>query len=179
MPLRQHLRNLSHLVRIFTGTTEPREPAPYLDDTIQFVFPALPEWEARSAAHNPAAGANFSFTVPQGEEWLILSLVSILVTDATVSSRVFKVEAADSTGQVGARVVSPNTQAASVTWFYDFSPFFPFQAKAALQQHDMDPLPLCVLAGGWTLASAVDNLQAGDNIGNSVLFYLRRRVPRG
>jgi len=99
----RHFRDMQGLGRIFpTGSAGPSSPrifAPWLSDTVQLNFPVPPLFGVAIPA-DPAAGAEWTSTVPDTEDELLVSIHFEFVTDATVSNRVVNLEFLDTVGRV-------------------------------------------------------------------------------
>jgi hypothetical protein len=119
---------------------------------------------------NPAAGAEFSVTVPLNTQWRVLSIRAPLVTDATVANRDPRLLLLAG-GQQLALVQSGISQPASATFDYLWFPGAVFNA-APPPVTAMAPMPAVVLPAGALIESLTANLQAGDNWGPPVLLVI-------
>lgn len=113
------------------------------------------------AGTNPAAGAEWSETVPTRARWRLLAVRAQLVTDATVSNRRAEFIVDDGTTSL-LRVWSPTQQAAGATWNYVLSDF---GVDVVVAGNVLVPMPGCgpVLNAGCRIRSSTTNLQAGDD----------------
>lgn len=134
---------------------------------------SVPETEGKGnirliGGTDPAAGFNFSETVPTNARWRIVSLNITFVTDATVATRVIRI-AFDNGVNVFCFVEAPASQTASLTRRYVLAGFGAGQAAVADTIHL--PLPTeVILRAGFRVRSSVATLQAGDDIGE--LFFV-------
>lgn len=113
------------------------------------------------AGADPAAGAEWTITIPTGTRYRLRSVSAVLVTDATAANR--EVSIVITAGAVVvASVASGVNHVASQTRRYSA---FPTAVRgAAAQSLDLlVPLPYVELRGGDTVTSVTTNLQAGDN----------------
>lgn len=110
----------------------------------------------------PAAGANFSWTAPAGAPIELQSINCKLVTSATAANRTPYFTVTGPTGRLLVVATTSGFQVATRT--------FIVQAAVGATQQTLGthvfamPLPKVVLPGGCTVASAVLNLQAGDQL---------------
>lgn len=120
-----------------------------------------------TAIANPAAGAEVVFTVPSGVEMELLSFITTLTTDGTVSNRAVRPRITDGVLTVW-ETRATNTQAASQVVTYAASQQIGdtgFNAPIATRA-----LPTQLrLREGWTIGTATTNLQAGDQFSATVL----------
>ena len=70
---------------------------------------------------NPAAGADFSVTVPAGASWLLNSVAATFATSATVGTRTPVLLITDATGHAVFSGATAFGQAASLTWSYSWT----------------------------------------------------------
>lgn len=129
-----------------------------------------PIWRARTFA-NPAAGANLLITPDTASTWLIRSLVFDFVTNANVGTRSV-ILTATSGSATWLRSSPGGTQAASLTRFYGAyagSAGAVSQGSAIMLGLPTDGL---WLPQGHSLATAVENIDAGDQISNVNAFII-------
>ena len=109
---------------------------------------------------NPAAGADWSISVPAGMQWRLRSVRAQLVSSATVANRAVNLSLKDDAGNVIALLPAPAVQAASLTNSYTFA-----QGASALSvgtsQSAAAPKDM-VLGDSYTIASSTGAIQAGD-----------------
>lgn len=120
------------LVRGFTGDVIPLGVLVqgYVSDTTRRQWPgSLLEdstdgrgWMRSIASADPAAGAEFSETVPTAARWRFHSLYATLVTDATAANRYPTLVFDDGANIVQRSVVASPTPASS-TFMYTFAPY--------------------------------------------------------
>ena len=123
---------------------------------------------------NPAAGAEWSITVPGGVSWIVCTLMSRLVTDATVANRSPVLALNDGSNDV-ARLPSAGVQAASLnqrhSWARGFSP----AAATANAVEFCSGLPLAPLPANMILKSSTVQLAAGDQYSGVALYVIQVR----
>jgi hypothetical protein len=121
---------------------------------------------------NPAAGAEWSETVPTGCVWRIMAIRAPLVTSADVANRRVCVTFEDvASGNVVFKPVDESVQAASLTHNYNIAPQ---QGHAVADVEHYLPLPVSgtwLVPAGFVISSATINLQAADNWG-APTFYV-------
>lgn len=126
---------------------------------------------------NPAAGANYSFTVG-GLNVGYLRVVAVkasLATDANAANRLFSLDyiarGATALRNAATVLVTANTSATVFQWDH---------AHAVSEWQTGTPVfaPLAdvILAPGWTVQLTVDSIQAGDQI-SSITFLLEKFWP--
>lgn len=117
---------------------------------------------------DPAAGAEWSETVPTSARWRLISARAVLVTDATVPVRTATITIDDGTTTVYSMPCHA-TQAASLTFIY-----YAFAAGVsgyASGSSLVIPLPPdLVMAPGWRIRSQTGAIVAGDNWGAPQLW---------
>jgi len=124
---------------------------------------------------DPAAGVNWSITVPSGRVWEVLSAFAELVTDATVANRAARLIVGD--GSTTFLSIPPaGLQTASLTYRYAW-----LALGAAYQSGSGQAmaLPRLVLEPGWTIGVSTEGLVAGDNWGAPRLLLLETEVKGG
>ena len=110
---------------------------------------------------NPAAGADWSITVPAGAQWLLQSVNAQLVTSATAGTRIPSLVITDNAAHVVFTGVASLSQAASLTYTYSWSPGA--VASPAGSTSVSGPLPaLLRLQPGWVIKTVTQGIQAGD-----------------
>lgn len=113
------------------------------------------------AVADPAAGAEWSETVPTNARWVLYSVRATLTTDATVANRVPTVVIDDGANEL-ARVASTAVQAASLVRPYSFGAFGVGIDQGASGVTVPAPFPL-PLQGGWRVRSLTGAIVAGDD----------------
>ncbi len=114
---------------------------------------------------NPAAGADFTITMPTNGRVRVSTLNAQLVTSATVINRIVRVQIKNGLGnlvyQAPPQQVIPASTTAQVT-------FAPGQITSVVDVTTVNvPLPgPVVLGGGFTLGTSTTNLQIGDQWSN-------------
>jgi hypothetical protein len=110
---------------------------------------------------NPAAGADWSVTVPAGASFAVNSVSATLVTSAGGSARVATLVITDAGGNVVFNGPATASQNASSTENYTWSnaPSTPPAGATST----VGPLPAGLRLGpGWTLKTVTSGIQAGD-----------------
>jgi hypothetical protein len=123
---------------------------------------------------NPAAGANASFVCDGRGLRRLTSLVLTLTTSAVVASRYLKLEWQGSDGKAYAVAAVAATLSAGSTQRYVFVLGYASQAWNT-GTDAFAPLPGVLLSPGDTLATVVDNLDAGDTL--TVIRGTMERYP--
>ncbi len=117
---------------------------------------------------NPAAGANFSVTVPTGARWRLQSLDVSMVTSGTAANREMVLVIDDGT-TILARVPQGTAQIASLTRTYSY--YESASRNTIAQAGNFDAaLPPIVLLAGSRIMSAVTNIEVDDDIGAPTLL---------
>lgn len=117
---------------------------------------------------NPAAGADFSYTIPNapgGYSYLgqqrIVAIRAGLATSAAVANRQPGLYISDTFGHVMALVPYAAAQAASLTWYYTWAVGMP--VIPAVNSQVANPLPdWFVLSQGQKIVALTAGLQAAD-----------------
>jgi len=110
---------------------------------------------------NPAAGAEFSITIPAGEYWKINQIYATLTTDATVASRRPVLALRDIAGtqtRIPSAADITAGQAAKLHWFKGAGVI---NDATGLYQSMPFPMEL-LLSPGYIILSATANIQAAD-----------------
>jgi len=109
---------------------------------------------------NPAAGADWTQTVPAGTEWIIRSVTGILTNAVAVANRVATLEARDGAGVVLFQADINQTLVAGNV--YNLS-WFPGALVAAAANVDNGGMPQeCRLPAGFVIRTVTAGLQAAD-----------------
>lgn len=123
------------------------------------------------SSFDPAAGAEFTFTVPAGETWDLATFIITLVTDATVANRTVHVQIVDNNNVNIWEGVATVAQTASQTVKY--SAGVGTQDYAAVRDGVLGlTLPDMTLLSGWKIRTVTTGIVAGDNYGLGVVTYL-------
>lgn len=148
----------------------------YVTDTTPLAWPGTP---LRPSAEgpgvirsitgtDPAAGAEWSETVPTNARWRLFGVTAPLVTDATVANREF-VLTIDDGAAIVAEVPAGTVQAASLTRRYSF--LRNVQRGVGVSDDTIGgPVPDAILMGGYRIRSVTINLAGGDNWGAPQLW---------
>lgn len=121
---------------------------------------------------SPAAGSEFSITVPDQQTWELIWAQATLTTSATVGDRTVAVELA-SPDDAYIRRTSGATQQASEQIEYTFMPGGTTQTSIANELHEIALPPKILMQASDKIFSVTTNLQAGDSW-NSIKFLVRR-----
>jgi hypothetical protein len=143
----------------------------YVSDTNVLAYPGTPITQSTEGhgvirsitGTDPAAGSEISETVPTNARWRLMALRALLVTSATVATRVPVFTIDDG---VNTYWTSPSllTQAASLTQRYHLSAGFGTPASTAAHAHSPAPTDL-ILMGGHRILTITTAFDAGDNWG--------------
>lgn len=123
---------------------------------------------------NPAAGANFTITVPALNNWTLEGLAFTLTTDANVATRrvIFTMDFGSS-ASVFYRKACAVTQIASLAYDYNF---YDGLAADALNVTTVEgPLPKITIPGGARIITVITSLQATDQI-SLIIAKLGRQI---
>jgi len=133
------------------------------------IIPGRGFFVTRTGTINPAAGNDLSDLVPGNRLWHVLSLWVELVTDSTVTTRTMSVQFSTA-GSAEWSATSSITQTASLTRRYMLNiRGAPVTTSYSIVNEVNLPSDIW-LPGGSTIATIVNNLQAGDNISNFTIF---------
>jgi len=118
---------------------------------------------------DPAAGVEIAETIPAGAAWRIQSILTTLVTSATVASRVTQLTVTRS-GVVIFRSLINGSMSASTTTAIIFSPFgASFSSGGVIVAGLL--IPDLILNAGDVIATITASLQVGDNYAAPVIVY--------
>lgn len=133
----------------------------------------------------PAAGADWTVTVPAGEYWVVIAANAQLVTDANVAARGPKLAfdagaAADTFYETGN---SGTGQAASTTKQYSFGPGCAMEtASPASGVFSTFPLPVAppamILFPGYRIRMITGAIQVGDQWSNIRLLVMSETMEQ-
>ena len=127
----------------------------------------------------PAAGADFSATVPGGFVWRPLAVTAKLVTSATVATRSVSLKITDQTN-VLAQFAPFGTQAASLTATYSWANGAASAGTAAGGGVVTTGLPDMALPSGYQLASVTAAIDTTDQWSNVIVWVEEVNAePRG
>lgn len=119
---------------------------------------------------DPAAGAEWSQTVPPGESWQINTIRYTLVTSAVVASRLTSITLDNGT-TVFARFPSTQTEPASLTNTYTAS--VDVASSGLLGTEILISLPRIILPSGYRIRSLTTAIDVGDDYSAPVFYYTR------
>lgn len=120
----------------------------------------------------PAAGAEWSQTVPGGEVWRPVAVVMTLVTDANVAARRPRLVYDDGTTQL-VRVQTAQGPGATQAFTYSFAVGLGYSQAGGTAQDESTGIPDIPLQGGWRIRSSTVNLQVGDQYSVITLLVSR------
>lgn len=119
---------------------------------------------------DPAAGAEWSQTVPVGESWQINSIRFSLTTSAVVANRIPSITF-DNGVTVFARYASAASQAASLTTSYTASVDTP--STALLGTEVVIAIPRIIIPSGYRIRSVTTAIDVADDYTAPVFYYTR------
>jgi len=123
----------------------------------------------------PAAGADWSLTVPAGHLYHLVAVYGILTTDANVANRRPFLGFTD--GQVTYLTIPPVAAiAASTTEYLNWTEHGDAYNSAPCQ---MMGLPELTLEPGWTIAPTTVNVQVGDQWSSVALLVIDTMIRDG
>jgi hypothetical protein len=117
---------------------------------------------------DPAAGAEFTVTVPTGKVWRVLGLTVTLVTDANAASRNLQLLFDDGANNLFYGCSTPS-QTASTTWTY-FAEASNIQPPAASNNIGIIIPGDIMLGPAYRIRSVTAGKQVGDNYGAPIIF---------
>lgn len=123
----------------------------------------------------PAAGADWTLTVPAGKVWRIRTIEADLVTSATVADRSVALSVSDGSTTF-VRAAPAAVQAASLTRHYCW---WANASALAFGSSISQPIPELVVPAGYVIAVATDNIDAGDQWAAPVLYVTETTVKGG
>jgi hypothetical protein len=127
---------------------------------------------------NPAAGADWSVTVPNRERWSLKFLRERLISSAAVANRFPGVQVTPNSN-LAMYARTANAMSASRTEDFTWGATLPDQAEPAAGTARTVPLPQtdAFLEAGTQVASSTDNLQAADQWTGVALVVEKWAVP--
>lgn len=128
-----------------------------------------------SGVATPAAGADWSTSVPAGHLWQLLGVTATLVTSAAVANRAVALVLGDGSNPF-LTIPAPAVQAASLTGVYSWAGE---GGGYALGVRQLGPLPPLVLPPSWTVAVSTLLVDATDQWSAVRLLLLDTTVRRG
>jgi hypothetical protein len=117
---------------------------------------------------NPAAGADWSVTVPASEVWSLVTITATLTTSAAVANRLPSLVVTDGNVRY-ARMSAVNTQAASLTSIATWGPYGQSGQTGTVVR---GILPVAALGPGETIGSLTDLIDVADQWSAIVLRVL-------
>ncbi len=109
----------------------------------------------------PAAGQDWTYTVPVGNAWRLKSAVGYLITDATAGSRSVSLQIVGPLPNqvIGVRAGAPAAESNNSGWYYNWFPGAGFFQSGAFVQV---PIPDIIMPAGTIIRTATLTLDAGD-----------------
>ena len=123
----------------------------------------------------PAAGADWSVTVPGGKAWRILSVRAALTTSVAAANRVAALTVSDGSA-VFLTIPPAAVQAASLTWTYDWLEHGNNVQVGTLLSGGFPDL---IIPAGFVIASSTSLLDAGDQWAAPRLYVVETWDIRG
>jgi hypothetical protein len=120
---------------------------------------------------NPAPAAEWTYTLPDGFEYLLTMMYCELLTSAVVANRGFGLVYRDAGAIPLAHVRHANNMTAGALWRITFS--LGLVSGAALVQFFTYPLPKGPIPGGYSIGTSSNLLSAGDQFQNIRLLFSR------
>lgn len=111
---------------------------------------------------DPAAGAEFSVTVPVGETWELESVHATLVTSAVAGNRRVTLVIDDGVN-ILAEIVAGLDHIASTTIVYSYTADAGYETVATRSGVIQQGIPRMLLAAGYRIRTVTDALDVGDN----------------
>ncbi len=108
----------------------------------------------------PAAGADWTQTVPTSARWRVRGFTASLTTSAVAGTRQPQIQVTDGVN-VLFTIDAANTLAASLTAAFSWVPGYPNTPLAVATRTTFIPLDLTLFAG-WIIRASTVNIQAGD-----------------
>lgn len=118
---------------------------------------------------NPAAGANFSATVPPGVAWEVISVELRLTTSAVVANRQTNLVFTDPTGLELGRLYYGAAVAASTVATITYMQGIGTSQGGSIGFQSLPSPSLPLLAGG-TVATSISGIDTGDQLSNIALY---------
>lgn len=174
----RHSRDLQGIRALFpTDQSDPGTAsivAPWLSDTVQIVYPYPPEYGVENVA-NPAAGADFSFSVPHNQHWSIISVSFRFVASVVVVNRTVQLQVLARSGSPVFTAEAPAVQTAGQDRRYVAAAFGTLNALGGGSVFRSIPIPPnLVVADDFSLKSTIIGIDVGDQL--SEIFIYRARV---
>ena len=123
----------------------------------------------------PAAGADWSITVPGAELWRVLAIYGELTSDANVANRDVQL-VVTLNGATIMNLPYNSHQTAGSTNTYTWAPYV--DSRSPNTRH-ITALPELRLLPGATIAAATGSIQAGDQWANVVIYAEVTTAKRG
>jgi len=120
---------------------------------------------------NPAPAAEWSYTLPDGFEYLLTMMYCELTTSAVVANRGFGLVYRDAGAIPITHVRHNNNMTAGALWRISFG--LGLVSSAAVVQFFMFPIPKGIIPGGYTIGTSTNLISAGDQYSNIRLMFMR------
>lgn len=123
----------------------------------------------------PAAGADFTVTVPAGSTWVVQAVRGQLVSSAVAGNRLPALRIGDGFTELQ-RIAAVNNQATGLTWVYTWLPGYGYApATGTIQNLSLGSLAP-VLYAGSTIAAVTAAIDVGDQWSGVALQVLEYTV---
>jgi len=119
-----------------------------------------PGWPLSISVGNPAAGADWTYTLPTTQRLDVYGVHALLTTSATAGTRTVTLKVTDGANTLFL-IDATNTQAISLAYDYTMYPSSFAGGSAGTHQYIPLPEPL-VLMQGWTIGTTTANISATD-----------------
>jgi hypothetical protein len=116
---------------------------------------------------NPAAGTNFTLTVPEGKKWRLQCIGFSFTTSVDAGNRIVRMIIKDPSGNMLYQASTHGTQAASQTVFHNTAPYLAMLTSNA--QDSTVGFPEFIYSAGQTIVSNIGGMFPTDQISN--IFY--------
>lgn len=127
---------------------------------------------------NPAAGAEFLYTIPALRTVILLQAYWVLTCDANVANRVPSIVLTDGTDTIWHNHTATPVTAGQVALIGHSAGIMGWESPNAGGSINLGPLPLpCFLNPGFTIGSDNDSIQVGDQISAIRLTMLTEIIP--
>lgn len=124
---------------------------------------------------NPAAGQEWTVTVPAGHIYLVKSVQAVLTTSAAVASRVPALIFASSEGNIARASVGGSVAANSLS----YCEWMPSSGGYQNGPFNHGALPEYMLQPGWTIGSLTYAMDAGDTLTGVRLVVIDTTIRDG
>lgn len=124
---------------------------------------------------NPAAGADWSYTLPANFAYKLQSVFATITTSGVSGTRIPRLSISDGAGNLLARIQVAGGTAGSLTHNYVWM-LGVVSTTTSAELHKSMALCNMILSAGWVIEVATDLIQAGDQWSNIQLSFERWRL---